>query len=202
MQSLTVGVSCQLVNEQDDTIARTMPSSSRQRTTARSSSGTLSYVRLLQEYPLATMTIQTVALQCLAKLMCTIIVSHSFPTASDFATQALVAALFLNPMLMIFGNFLQFGCKHESLATKLAIDQLVFSPCFTISLITIFDLASGANFDLNSVLTRAIATMPFSWSFWIPQRGISLSFVPPLFQLPVNSACSFVWAVIFSYLRS
>jgi len=148
------------------------------------------------------MTIQTVVLQCLARLVCTIIVSHSLPTASEVASQAFVAALFLNPMLMIFGNFLQFGCKHESLATKLAIDQLVFSPCFTISLITIFDLASGANFDLNSVLTRAIATMPFSWSFWIPQRGISLSFVPPLFQLPVNSACSFVWAVIFSYLRS
>ena len=160
------------------------------------------YVRLLKEYPLAMMTVQTVILQCLAKLVCTGIVHRTLPPSYELLTQAIVAALFLNPMLMIFGEFLQFGCKHESLMTKLAIDQLVFSPFFTLSLITIFDLVAGGAFDIQSVLTRAIATMPFSWSFWIPQRGISLSFVPPLFQLPVNSACSFVWACIFTYLRS
>jgi len=125
-----------------------------------------------------------------------------------------VTSTFIIPILSKFFAYLEKARFGSFL--KLAIDQLLFSPLFTIGIIgyQLFlskALESYIKSGIIHVSYEQIASEVFvifptamtsSWAFWIPQRIISLSFIPPIYQVLFASACSYVWNVIFSLILS
>ena len=113
----------------------------------------------------------------------------------------IVSATFITPMLLLFYNIL--GQLKISNFGKLFLDQACFSPLFTSAIISykLFLLSNG-KLTLSDLLTSLVAIVPAavqaSWCFWIPQRYLTLTFVPPYLHLVLGSLCSFLWQMIFT----
>jgi len=170
-----------------------------------------SYAALLEAYPWTILTLQTVLTQVLAKFVVSISITHKPVPAKEYICCILVGSLYINPVLLTFFGFL----RRSGLPTyaTIAIDQLCFSPCFTFGIIMIsrvlllmlqsdFNAMAGLWAEVPEIVAKTLAVCPLAWCFWIPQRALSTSFVPPIYSLPVNQLCSFVWTCIFTLLTS
>ena len=112
-------------------------------------------------------------------------------------------------MLLNFFAFLR-RTKLPAYAT-IAIDQLCFSPCFTFGIIMLnrvlllmlqrdLNAMYGLWAEVPGVLATTLSVCPMAWCYWMPQRALSSLFVPPIYSLPVNQLCSFVWTCIFNFI--
>ena len=83
---------------------------------------------------------------------------------------------------------------------KVFVDQFVFGPVFTTSIIAYKFILM--KYPLEEVVKLCIMIVPnavaASWIFWIPQRYITFNFVSPSLHMPFGTLCAFFWNVIFS----
>jgi Mpv17 / PMP22 family len=112
----------------------------------------------------------------------------------------MISAAYTTPMLLIFYHFLN-KVKSNSLV-KLFIDQFIFSPIFTCSIIALRFFLLDSNLTITDVVNLTIkiapSAMTYCWLFWIPQRYFTLNYVPGMYQVMFGSICGFVWNIIFS----
>jgi protein Mpv17 len=106
--------------------------------------------------------------------------------AYDFARTARLASfgfLVHGPTGHFFYGFLDKmipGTAARTVATKVAIDQLAWNPCFGIMFFTYLGLAEGKSFgEIGQKINDSLATaVTGSWVVWIPAHTINFRFIP------------------------
>lgn len=126
----------------------------------------------------------------------------------DVITMSIIAMTLITPILLIF--YSQLNKLQIGKMMKLLIDQLIFSPLLTFSIICYRFVLLGYFHNemqsMNSIFVLAMEITPkamrSSWLFWIPARFFVLNYVPPMYHLLVGSILSFVWNIVFSMILS
>lgn len=163
------------------------------------------YQTLLNKYPLITNATQSGLITAVGVLVSQVL-SAPVGQPTIFDSREVYVMTFINiawitPVLLWFFGFLN-TIKRGTL-DKLLIDQFVFSPPFTASIIALrYILYDGGSVD--TVPTMLMNIVPgvqlTAWMFWIPSRFLIINYVPASLALLVNSAASLVWTVIFAML--
>ena len=160
-----------------------------------------SYQTLIRKYPYAVNAIQSAIISS-----CSVIVSQSLAGNSKYdwsevRTVSIIGAFWITPVLLLFYSRLH---KFQlGFLSKLAVDQLIFSPLFTITIIALRLLLLGRVpiADFPSVLSQTVPkAILSSWTFWVPARGFTLLIVPPHLHVLTGSLFSFLWNIILSML--
>ena len=114
---------------------------------------------------------------------------------------AIIAAFWTTPILLIYyGKLTKLPIGTLG---KLIIDQLIFSPIFTTSVVGLRIILMGRTpyHKVPEILFQLVPSAVLSsWSFWMPARAFSLMFIPVHMHIVSVSALSFIWNMIFSML--
>ncbi|KAJ1457611.1 hypothetical protein M885DRAFT_514622 [Pelagophyceae sp. CCMP2097] len=163
------------------------------------------YNSLLARYPTGMNSLQGAVIQAISVLVSNAVAGEGADW-HGVRTMTIVSTTFITPMLMHFYGFL--GKSRLSMAPKMAVDQLLFSPCFTFGIITYravvsAALTNGAPPSFGEIWGQVVAMagilpgiMVKSWAFWVPLRFLILNFVPPMLHIVVGSALALIWNVI------
>lgn len=131
-----------------------------------------------------------------------IIKGNEIVDVREILIMMLLNFMFITPVLLAFYSFL--GSVNGGTLKKLLIDQLLFCPMLTASIIGLRLVLIGTS--INKVIPLVIEVMPeamkSTWLFWIPQRFLTLTFVDPKHHLLANNLSALVWNVIFSMIIS
>jgi hypothetical protein len=171
----------------------------------------VSYASLLQAYPTAVLTAQTVIIQLLASVIVTVAKKQEVKLV-QVATVALTGGLYMNPVLRAWVEFCH-RCPRMGSFTKLALDQFAFSIFFTAGIVIFRSIVSCILFESGSIeKLQAVRPMlyetsktlfqivPVAWCYWIPVRFYINAHVPPHLTLLVNSCFSFFWIILFNLI--
>ena len=159
------------------------------------------YKTLMIEYPYMVNATQSAIISS-----CSVLVSQFIARKSEFdwnevRAVSFLAAFWITPVLLIFYSRLQ--KMPLGFTGKLVVDQLIFSPLFTLSIITarLFLLQRSPMHEFPNILFNTVPkAIISSWTFWIPARAFTLLIVPPHLHLLTGSLFSFIWNVILSLL--
>jgi len=85
---------------------------------------------------------------------------------------------------------------------KLAIDQLLFAPTFTLVLFFFLDTLQCKSWDyqLHHLEDEYSRTMIDNWKLWIPAVLLNFAFCPPKLRVLYNNVIFFVWSICLSLL--
>jgi len=80
------------------------------------------------------------------------------------------------------------GTAMKTVATKVAIDQLLWNPCFGVMFFSYLGLAEGKSFaDIQTKIKNDLSTAVVgSWTVWIPAHFVNFRFVPTSQRLVCN----------------
>mmetsp|Transcript_14771 Transcript_14771/g.14184 ORF Transcript_14771/g.14184 Transcript_14771/m.14184 type:complete len:189 (+) Transcript_14771:62-628(+) len=159
------------------------------------------YQTMMIEHPIAMNIIQSVVISTGSVLVSQYLAGNSMIDWSEIYTVQIVAAFWITPILLFFYSKLQ--KMSLGVVGKLLIDQALFSPVFTASIVTIRVLILGRvpYSELPAILIQTVPKAVLSaWTFWIPARWFTLAVVPPHLHLLTGNALSFVWNIILSML--
>jgi len=80
------------------------------------------------------------------------------------------------------------GTAMKTVATKVAIDQLLWNPCFGVMFFSYLGLAEGKSFaDIQTKIKNDLSTAVVgSWTVWIPAHFVNFRFVPSSQRLVCN----------------
>ena len=123
----------------------------------------------------------------------------------ELSCMVLIQATFINTVMSRWFKYLNRSGLNN--LQQVLLDQFIFGPVFTASIIALklYIESSGAR-SLEEIVQILIDILPgvitSSWGFWIPQRFVSISFVPPNMQLVFANVCAFFWNIIFTALTS
>ena len=159
------------------------------------------YKSLMIRYPFLVNAIQSALISSCSVLVSQYLAQRSETDWSEVRTVAFIGAFWITPVLLLFYSKLQ----KSSLGVigKLMLDQLLFSPLFTVSIITarLFLLQRVPMYEFPTILLQTVPTAVLSsWTFWIPARGFTLLVVPAHLHLLMGSIFSFLWNIILSML--
>lgn len=129
----------------------------------------------------------------------------------EIKTMATLSSIYIVPTLTLFyGEFLD--KLKISKIDKLVVDQLLWSPIFTTSIITLRIIISccfhGTTADLSidnlfaEVLNSAPNVVLAAWGFWIPFRFLTLTFAPIHLHVLIGSVGNFFWTIVLTFLLS
>lgn len=133
---------------------------------------------------------------------CSVVISQWIAGMEDndwweVTVAALVSSLWITPILLVWFN----NVAKMSMGTvpKLMLDQGIFSPIFTATIVIWRVLLMGnvPLSELQSLIPRTILT---SWTFWIPARAVTMIFVPIHFRMISTTVLSFLWNIILAIL--
>eukprot|EP01031_Cornospumella_fuschlensis_P029547 gene29547-35664_t len=160
------------------------------------------YNQALVKYPFLINALQSAIIASLGVLVSQQIKGAKNVDWTEVRAMAIINFAFMTPVLLTFISFLNNLRANNFI--KLAIDQLIFSPPFTASIIGLRLFLLGTNAGqipriVFAVLPKAVVT---SMMFWLPTRYLIMSYVPPQLQLLMGSLGGFVWNVIFSMILS
>ena len=137
---------------------------------------------------------------------------------SELYCMLTIQSIFITPVILRWFKYL--NQLPSSDIAKVILDQFIFSPLFTACIIglklylescqTIDDISPGwvsfACQPVEEIVSTLYSILPgvvfYSWGFWIPQRYITLKFIPPHLHVVFANVCSFFWNIIFSTLTS
>ena len=159
------------------------------------------YKSLMIRYPYAVNASQSAAISSCSVLVSQYLAERSETDWSEVRTVSFIAAFWITPVLLLFYSKLQ--KSSLGVAGKLMLDQLLFSPLFTVSIITarLFLLQRVPIYEFYTILLQTVPTAVLSsWTFWIPARGFTLLVVPAHLHLLIGSIFSFLWNIILSML--
>lgn len=113
-----------------------------------------------------------------------------------------VASVFTTPVLLAWYALLE--KMPGGVVGKLVIDQLLFSPICTAGILAFRLLLLGT--DVSEILPELIEVVPKvmgpNWLFWIPQRYLTMMFVPPNYHVIGGNICALVWNGILAVILS
>lgn len=119
----------------------------------------------------------------------------------EVSTMVFINVVWITPVLLRFFEFL--NKLPRGAIDKLVIDQAIFSPPFTASIIALryllFD--HGQLSDVPNFLIKVLPGVQITaWMFWIPTRFLIINYVPASLALLVNNLAALVWNVIFAMM--
>lgn len=101
------------------------------------------------------------------------------------------------------GNSFNFGSKVLSLATKVAVNQMVFTPLFNSYFFGMHSLLSGAS--ISETLTRIRNTVPTSWinscKLWPAVTAFMFVYVPIQYRSIFGGIIAIGWQTYLSLLN-
>lgn len=155
------------------------------------------YQDLMTKYPLPMNLAQGILLTAFGSAVASQI-SGEKTDWNDIVIMSFVNATLITPILMWW--FTQLSKMTLSNYSKVFVDQFVFGPVFTTSIIAYKFILM--KYPLEEVVKLCIMIVPnavaASWIFWIPQRYITFNFLSPSLHMPFGTLCAFFWNVIFS----
>lgn len=158
------------------------------------------YNTLLIKYPLLVNGIQAAILAGMGVILSEVINGKSSFDWLEVRTMMIINMVFNTPVLIWF--YKQLDRIKGGVLPKLLVDQLLFSPVFTACIIGLRLFLIGA--DVSDIPNTVMAVVPkallSSWLFWVPQRFLTLTYVPPAYQLLCGNVCALVWNVIFTMI--
>jgi hypothetical protein len=161
------------------------------------------YQTLLVRYPLIMNATQSGAITAVSVIMSQILSSplgkETIFNWREVHVMTFISMAWITPVLLWFFGVLEKW--NRGAVDKLLIDQFVFSPLFTASIIALRNvLYDGGHLKgLPSVIANVVPGVQLiSWLFWIPIRFLTIRYVPPSLALLANSAASLVWTIIFT----
>ena len=121
----------------------------------------------------------------------------------------IVTIVLITPVLLKFYSILP--KLNLSVLQMLFLDQFVLSPIFNgmiigfrLYVLKLLKHSNEVDMDINSIFYTTIKILPMavmvSWLFWIPQRWITFTYIPPHFHQIFGTICSFFWNLILAYL--
>lgn len=159
------------------------------------------YKTLMVKHPYLVNAVQSAIISSSSVLVSQFLSGKSETDWDEVRAVAFIGAFWITPVLLVFYSRLQ--KLSYGFVGKLVIDQLIFSPIFTLSIITarLFLLGRVPFEEFPTILSQTVPTAVLSsWTFWIPARGFTLLIVPPHLHLLTGSAFSFLWNIILSLL--
>lgn len=102
-----------------------------------------------------------------------------------------------------FGRVLEkvkFQSNAANIATKVALDQGIASPCFVALFFGVTTLMNGgsANDAKNKIRENWWETLKTAWGVWIPVQGLNMALVPPSQRLLFVNVVSIFWNTFLS----
>ncbi|CAB9500176.1 Peroxisomal membrane protein 2 [Seminavis robusta] len=82
---------------------------------------------------------------------------------------------------------------------KLAIDQLIWAPLFTLGVFFFLDTLQGQN-AVQHIQHDFVMTMLANWKLWVPASLINMAFCPPQLRVLYCNCIFFVWSICLSIL--
>ncbi|RYH16503.1 hypothetical protein EON65_29965 [archaeon] len=160
------------------------------------------YNQALVRYPFLINAVQSAVIAALGVMVSQQMNGAKHYDWTEVRAMVIINFIFMTPILLAFISYL--NNLQASNLTKLAIDQLLFSPPFTAGIIGLRLFLLGT--DLSQVPGIVIKVLPkamvSSMMFWLPTRFLIMSYVPAQLQLLTGSLGGFVWNVIFSMILS
>ena len=159
------------------------------------------YQTLVIKYPFFVNATQSAIISSSSVIVSQLLAGNSKIDWSEVRTVAFIGSFWITPVLLVFYSKLhrlQLGALG-----KLALDQLIFSPIFTLTIISLRLVVLGRvpYNDFTSVLGQTVPKAVLSsWTFWIPARGFTLLIVPVHLHLLAGNVFSFIWNIILSML--
>lgn len=104
--------------------------------------------------------------------------------------------------LYIAKNF-NYSSKLLSLATKVAVNQIVYAPVFGTYYFAMQSFLSGDGGAKiwERVKTAMPASVKTSWMFWPPVTGLTFAFVPATYHAVLLSCVTTGWQTYLSWLN-
>ena len=159
------------------------------------------YQTLMIKYPFFVNATQSAIISSSSVIVSQLLAGNSKIDWSEVRTVALIGSFWITPVLLVFYSKLH--RLQLGVLGKLALDQLIFSPIFTLTIISLRLVVLGRvpYNDFTSVLGQTVPKAVLSsWTFWIPARGFTLLIVPVHLHLLAGNVFSFIWNIILSML--
>lgn len=159
------------------------------------------YQTLVIKYPFFVNATQSAIISSSSVIVSQLLAGNSKIDWSEVRTVAFIGSFWITPVLLVFYSKLH--RLQLGVLGKLALDQLIFSPIFTLTIISLRLVVLGRvpYNDFTSVLGQTVPKAVLSsWTFWIPARGFTLLIVPVHLHLLAGNVFSFIWNIILSML--
>lgn len=159
------------------------------------------YQTLMTRYPYFVNATQSAIISSSSVLVSQYLAGNAVIDWSEVRTVAFIGAFWITPVLLVFYSRLH--RLRLGFLGKLVLDQLLFSPIFTVTIITLRLIILGrvpfTDFPLllGQTVPKAVLS---SWTFWVPARGFTLLIIPAHLHLLAGSIFSFIWNIILSML--
>lgn len=83
---------------------------------------------------------------------------------------------------------------------RLALDQLVFAPCFvSLFISSLFVLDGNASQVPAKLKQDLVESVIMNWKIWIPAQFINFRFVPPQLNLLMTNFTALIWNAYLSW---
>jgi len=158
------------------------------------------YKEQLIRYPIAINAVQSALIALIAGIVSQSLRNVKVYDYQEIWVMMLIGAAHNTPILLWFSRLMQ--SSKVSLLTNLLIDQLIFSPLFTASIISMRHFLKGGDLaDIPMVVWTIVpAAQTTSWLYWFPVRFLILRYVPVIYHLLAANIGSLLWNIIFSFL--
>ena len=155
------------------------------------------YQDLMILHPIAMNTTQSAVITFFSVILSQWIAGMEETNWREVVVAAFVSGCWITPILLVWFN----NVAKMSMGTlpKLILDQGIFSPVFTATIVCWRTLLMG-NVPISELPILIPQTIMTSWKFWIPARAVTMIFVPAHLRLISTSVLSFVWNIILAIL--
>eukprot|EP00906_Rhabdomonas_costata_P033992 RCo047848 len=124
---------------------------------------------------------------------------------------ALYALFVIGPVSHYWYELLELGVTQflgaagwQAVGLKIALDQFLYTPIFTVIFFTYMALAHGLTCGdaIRVAFARLLPTLKVNWVVWPPVHVITFGFIPLDFRVLFISVMAFFWACFLSYAAS
>ena len=157
------------------------------------------YASLLTTHPLSTKAVTAGVIAAVGDSTCQLVTpsepAQPFDPLRTFKF-SLIGACFTGPSLHIWYGFLQRhlpSASTKSVLTRLAFDQLMFSPLFLATFLSIILTLDGKWNEIGQKLRADyIPTLKACLTVWVPATFFNFKFVPYIYQVTLLHSVSFI----------
>jgi len=84
---------------------------------------------------------------------------------------------------------------------RLALDQLVFAPCFIpVFFASALALDGTPDLIIPKIKSDWFTTVMANYAVWVPAQFLNFKYIPPSFQVLFSNSVGFGWNIYFSYM--
>ncbi|CAD5235427.1 unnamed protein product [Bursaphelenchus xylophilus] len=162
------------------------------------------YLRLMARRPLATQIVSAGVIGVAGDAVCQLAIERKPLKQYDYGRGArffIMPAFWMAPILNRWFRVLEMIGGKGAIFKRLAVDQILFSPCFGASILMVLGIMEGATpqqaFDsMKKIIWDIYVT---SLQFWPAVQLINLNFVPLNYRVVFVQLASLIWNSYISY---